>query len=64
MYVGMLACGVEGMTKKEYVLLAEAIGDYKRTCDCRRDDLGVHVAKYLIGTNPNFDKEKFIKACR
>lgn len=52
------------MTKKDYELIARAI---KCSCDVNTNSTGRRIAQglafSLLGTNPRFNREKFLQAC-
>lgn len=57
------------MTKKHYIAIAKII-QHAHNCCYLRDDLNPVVemiekdlTDYFAGTNPLFDKERFVKAC-
>ena len=47
-----------GLTKKHFIKIAKIV---KNSCDIKAID---KLAEYFETENPNFDKEKFIKACK
>lgn len=54
------------MTRRDFILIAETIADFRREHPDRVDGLHLLVwklASRLATTNPNFDRARFIKAC-
>lgn len=51
------------MTKKDFELIAKAINEIKFDDKFHQLGLAQHFAGRLQKTNPNFDAERFIKAC-
>lgn len=55
------------MTKKDYIIIAEAIAKTKdmvaRVPGHYRARIAVSLAEALRADNPRFDEEKFFKAC-
>jgi len=50
------------MTRKDFVLIAETIKDATLSAYAKRM-LAIQFASRLRGTNSNFDRERFIRAC-
>lgn len=54
------------MTKRDYELIAAAIATIPselRVAPETREAIARHVARALLGTNPHFDTERFVRAC-
>jgi hypothetical protein len=54
------------MTKRDYELIASAIATLPRVLVLKPDEreaIARHVARALLGTNPHFDTERFVRAC-
>jgi hypothetical protein len=62
------------MTKKHYVAIAEIITDYKKSqvislpennqpYITAASELSLRIADYFVKDNPNFDRNRFLKAC-
>lgn len=54
------------MTRKDYEVIAKVIHDHADRAGAFRDEvefLAVNMANNLYGTNPRFDRERFMRAC-
>jgi hypothetical protein len=57
------------MTRKDFVLIARAVADARNvSVDPQHlgavDTVALELADALRSTNPNFDRERFLRACR
>ena len=55
------------LTRQHFELIAETLAEvrgYDITGEAMLDVLGQHFANKLAGTNPNFDVNKFLSACK
>jgi hypothetical protein len=51
------------MTRKDYVMIADAIGGMTYLSETDRATIAHDFADQLINTNPRFDRARFLTAC-
>lgn len=52
------------MTRKDFELIANTLADNRTGAEQVIDTLAEHFACALSYTNPNFNEEQFLKACK
>lgn len=51
------------MTRKDFELIARTIAGYRKVSGIWADEIALRFADTLAGTNPNFNRRRFLDAC-